>query len=140
MEQVPKKIKLEIEDMSTYINTITASTTGTSSTSYTTGTTTTTIPTYTTYDSTPLYTLMTGNIDEYKQALEKADRHMDRLEEDIQFLNDKREAQEAIIANLLARLEEAESKIVDLTDLLDTTKSYAEWVENRLAQVEKRND
>ena len=123
--------------MATYATTATT-TIGTFDPSYTT--TTTAIPTYTTYDSTPLYTLMTGNIDEYKQALEKADRHMDRLEEDIQFLNDKREAQEAIIANLLARLEEAESKIVDLTDLLDTTKSYAEWVENRLEQVEKRND
>lgn len=113
-----------------------------SSSSTTSASSITSAPIYTTtvYDAAPTYTISVVNTDEYKKTLEKVDEHIDQLEGDIQFLNDKREAQEKIIANLLARLEEAESKIIDLTDLLDTTKSYAEWVETRLQQVEKRND
>lgn len=97
--------------------------------------------------SNPLYTAVSAPIttfsyasDKTKEQVEKAEKHMDDLELDIEFLNEKRHEQEQLIENLNVRLTEAEDLIKALNDTVDGLKGYTNWLEARVIKLEEGND
>lgn len=110
-------------------------------------TTTATTSTSTSTISNPLYAAVSAPTltfsyasDETKEQMEKAEKHMDDLELDIDFLNDKRHEQEELIEELNARLVEAEALIKSLDNAVENLKNYTNWLENRITKLEEGND
>lgn len=97
--------------------------------------------------SNPLYAAVSAPVisfsyasDETKEQVEKAEKHMDDLELDIDFLNNKRHEQEEFIEQLNARLVEAEALIKSLDDSVEHLKGYTNWLETRITHLEEQND
>lgn len=70
-----------------------------------------------------------------KQYCDKVDRHVDKLEEDIEFLNNERISHDDLIGILVHENIEKNNKIKDLTDTIESLKRY---IDDRLNTLEKK--
>lgn len=97
------------------------STTSATTTTYSSG------PYYTatTVSSPPLYVSFESIEEKAKQYFDKVDEHVDELEKDITFLNEKREEQENKIKYLMDTIAAAAKEI-------EALKSYCGYLENKL--------
>lgn len=116
--------------------------------------TTTTTPYYypaTTTTITPsAITINTSSItdkieEKIKDYTEKTDLHVDKLEEDIQFLDEKRQENEIKIDELLGqvtaahfKLGEKDKKIKDLEDQVNNLKGLVSWLEDTILKIQEK--
>lgn len=70
-------------------------------------------------------------VNKYEEYSQKIDKHVDQLEEDIDFFNRKREEMECTITSLINRINELEKNTDDL-------KTYISWLEHRVDEWEER--
>ena len=96
--------------------------------------TTTTTATYATgtIGTDNMYTTVSYIDDErkFKEYVEKVDRHVDQLEEDIAFLNDEREQLKLDVARLEADLSLANDRIKALEDMKGFVNYLADKIKN----------
>lgn len=97
--------------------------------------------------SNPLYAALSAPVvtfsstsDKTQEQIGKAEKHMDDLELDIDFLNEKRKQQEEVIKELITKLAETDASIKSLTDTVNSLNSYTNWLETRIVRLEERND
>lgn len=105
--------------------------------------TSTAIPTvYTTSGPTISFTYEDTE-EKMKEYCDKVDQHVDKLEEDIEFLNERRTANEAQIEFLVQQNIEKDTKIKELTLELHDIKGYANYLVSRIdlleAQINENN-
>ena len=98
----------------------------------------TTSPTvYTT--SGPTISFIGENTEEkMKEYCDKVDQHVDKLEEDIEFLNNQRISHDQVIESLIHANIEKDNKIKDLTDNIESLKGYVSYIVDRLDLLEEK--
>ena len=96
------------------------------------GTTTTTV--------TPgIFLSYTDPSEEIKRATQKVDEHIDQLEVDIEFLNDKRKAQEETIKMLTSKLLDAIDEITNLKEEVNNLKGYADYLDGQIESLRNKD-
>lgn len=104
-----------------------------------TTTTSTTSPTvYTTVGPASVSFIYKDTEEKMREYCDKVDRHVDELEEDIEFLNTKREEQEQVIAALLVNDTEYNKRIEELEKEKMHLESYVNWLETRIGALEEK--
>ena len=107
----------------------------------TTSTSTVSPTVYTTLGPNSISFTYANTEEKMKEYCDKVDQHVDKLEEDIEFLNDKRISHDQLIDTLIHVNIEKDNKIKDLTNAIETLKGYVNYIENRLNLLEeKRNE
>ena len=89
--------------------------------------------------SAPMVTCVSTS-DKTQEQVEKAEKHMDDLELDINFLNEERKRQEELINALFAKLAKADASITKLEDTIKNLDGYTNWLETRIKKLEEGND
>ena len=103
----------------------------------TTTTTSTTSPTvYTTVGPASVSFIYKDTEEKMREYCDKVDRHVDELEEDIEFLNTKREEQEQVVAALRINDTEYNKRIEELEKEKMNLESYVNWLESRIEALE----
>jgi len=104
-------------------------------------------PEITSASSSPLYAALSAPMVTFssvsaksQEQIEKAEKHMDDLELDINFLNEERKRQEELINALFAKLAKADASITKLEDTIKNLDSYTNWLETRIKKLEEAND
>lgn len=69
---------------------------------------------------------------------EKLDKHVEQLEEDIQFFNDSRERQEQAIKELIIANVEKDKKIKILEDKIIYLDGFTGYLENKITVLEDK--
>ena len=106
-------------------------------TSTITSTSTTSPTVYTT--SGPTISFIGENTEEkMKEYCDKVDQHVDKLEEDIEFLNNQRISHDQVIESLIHANIEKDNKIKDLTDNIESLKGYVSYIVDRLDLLEEK--
>ncbi len=105
-------------------------------TSTTTSTSTTSPTVYTTIGPTSISFAYKNTEEKMKEYCDKVDQHVDKLEEDIEFFNTKREEQEQVIAVLRINNTEYNRRIEELEKEKMNLESYAHWLESRIDALE----
>lgn len=104
-----------------------------------TSTTTTTSPTvYTTVGPTSISFSYENTEETVKEYCDKVDQHVDKLEEDIDFLNNQRISHDQLIETLVHANIEKDNKIKDLTDAIESLKGYVNYIVGRLDLLEEK--
>ena len=101
--------------------------------------TTATTSTYTTgtIGTDNLYsTIYVDTEEKFKEYVEKVDKHVDQLEEDIAFLNDERESLKKEIARLEVDLSLANDRIKVLEDM----KGFVNYLADKIKKLEDNNE
>lgn len=103
-----------------------------------TTTTSTTTPTvYTT--SGPTISFIYENTEErMKNYCDKVDQHVDKLEEDIEFLNEKRKLNEGHLERLINQNIEQDAAIKDLTNEIKDLRGYINYLVDRITVLEDK--
>lgn len=102
-----------------------------------TTTTSTTSPTvYTTVGPTSVSFIYKDTEEKMKEYCDKVDQHVDELEEDIEFLNTKREEQEQVIAAMQVNNTDYNKRIEELEKEKMNLESYVHWLETRIEILE----
>ena len=110
-------------------------------TSTTTTSTSTTSPTvYTTVGPTTISFAYENTQEKMKEYCDKVDQHVDKLEEDIEFLNNQRISHDQLIETLIHANIEKENKIKDLTDAIESLKGYVNYIVDRLDLLEEKQN
>lgn len=126
----------------------TEATTCTTSTTYATGGYTTYTPISTSYAAAPMYVSFENTEDKVKEYTEKVDKHIDELEEDIDYFNNKLDDHAGILKghencindNYTINAEQ-DKKIKALEDTVEFLKNYTNYLEGRIMALEdKTND
>ena len=103
----------------------------------TTTTTSTTSPTvYTTVGPASVSFIYKDTEEKMREYCDKVDRHVDELEEDIEFLNTKREEQEQVVAALRINDTQYNKRIEELEKEKMNLESYVNWLESRIEALE----
>lgn len=76
---------------------------------------------------------------ECKEMCDKVEQHIDQLEEDIQFFNDKREESENLIKFLHNSMASANAKITELEKEITGLKGYTSWLESELMEMKNKD-
>lgn len=104
-------------------------------TSTTTSTSTSAPTIYTT--SGPTITLAYENTQEkVKEYCDKVDQHVDELEEDIEFLNEKRKSNEERLEQLINQNIEQDTTIKELTARIGDLQGYINYLVDRISVLE----
>lgn len=99
---------------------------------------------YITY--TPISTTTTGTIyaayntseEKMKEYTEKVDKHVDQLEEDIEFLNNERESLKYVVKRIDADLDTATYRINALEDENTKLKAHIDYLERKIYELEAK--
>lgn len=75
--------------------------------------------------------------EKFKEYTEKVDRHVDQLEEDIEFLNNEREQLKLDIARLEHGLYLANEQIKSLEADREFLKGFTNYLEDRISKLEE---
>lgn len=137
--QILESIKKFVPDL--YSTTTTETTTTTAATATGGYFTTTTGPSISAYSPITLYTTFTTDrYDELKEKVEKytesTDRHVDQLEEDIEFLNKKREESEEAHKDILSYISDLVTKMGNAEKEIEALKNYTKFLETRIENLE----
>lgn len=93
-------------------------------------------PVYPSYTTTFTIPSVANEIDEVKEEckgyMEKVDEHVDKLEEDIEFLNEERLNHKNLIDSLFGTIHDYHTEIDTLKKELEDMKSYTKWLENKI--------
>lgn len=102
---------------------------------------TTSIPSNSLYTtlSAPVVTFSSTS-DKTQEQIGKAEKHMDDLELDINFLNEERHRQEEAIKELITKLVDVDASIKSLTNTVNNLNSYISWLETKITKLEEEND
>lgn len=73
-----------------------------------------------------------------KEYCDKVDQHVDKLEEDIEFLNNQRISHDQLIETLVHANIEKDNKIKNLTDTIESLKGYVNYIVDRLDLLEEK--
>lgn len=102
-------------------------------------TTSTTSPTvYTTIGPTPISFTYENTEEKIKEYCDKVDQHVDKLEEDIEFLNNKRQMNEEHIVRLINQNIQKDTKIKELEDSITFLKGYTSHLEGLIHVLEEK--
>ena len=107
-------------------------------TSTTTSTSTTSPTVYTTIGPTSISFVHEDTKEKMKEYCDKVDQHVDKLEEDIEFLNNQRISHDQVIESLIHANIEKDNKIKDLTDTIESLKGYVSYIADRLDLLEEK--
>lgn len=91
---------------------------------------------YATIDPTSISFTYKDTEEKMKEYCDKVDQHVDKLEEDIEFLNDHRLSNEEQIEFLVQQNIEKDTKIKELISELQDIKGYANYLANRIDLLE----
>ena len=105
-----------------------------------TTTSTSTIPptVYTTVGPASISFAYNNTEEKMKEYCDKVDQHVDKLEEDIDFLNNQRISHDQLIETLVHANIEKDNKIKDLTDTIESLRGYVNYIEDRINILEGR--
>ena len=96
----------------------------------TTTSTSATSPTiYTTIGPSSISFVQRDTEEKTKEYCDKVDQHVDKLEEDIEFLNEKRKSNEELIDQLIYQNSEMDTKIKTLESSVTFLKNYTSHLE-----------
>lgn len=85
-------------------------------------------------------TVADNTIEKYKEYADKVDRHVDQLEEDIEFLNNERESLKDIITRMDLDLDIAKCRVKALEDENTNLKAHINYLEGRIYELEAKFD
>ncbi len=130
-----------LESIRNFVPDLTCSTTTATATTATGGYFTTSGPTITTsYTPITWSTTFTDRYDELKEKVEKytesTDRHVDQLEEDIEFLNNKRKESEETYKDILSYISNLETKLCSAEKEIEALKNYTNFLATRIENLE----
>ena len=107
--------------------------------------TTTTVPYYPTPATTITSSIHLITEEKIKEYTDKVDQHVDQLEEDIQFFNEKREEDEKKIDDLIGqlananfRLGEKDTQIKNLEHEVSNLKGLVGWLEDTILKIQEK--
>lgn len=104
----------------------------------TTSTSTTSPTVYTTVGPTSISFAYDNTEEKMREYCDKVDQHVDKLEEDIEFLNNQRISHDQLIETLVHANIEKDNKIKDLTDAIESLKGYVKYIIDRLDLLEEK--
>ena len=85
----------------------------------------------------PTITLAYENTQEkVKEYCDKVDQHVDELEEDIEFLNEKRRSNEERLEQLINQNSEKDTAIKELTAEVNDLRGYVNYLVDRISILE----
>jgi peptidoglycan hydrolase CwlO-like protein len=106
-------------------------------TSTTTSTSATISPTiYTTVGPTSISLAYENTEEKMREYCDKVDQHVDKLEEDIEFLNEKRKLNEEHIENLINQNLQKDTTIKELTARINSLQGYINYLVDRISVLE----
>lgn len=89
--------------------------------------------------SVPTITLAYSDTEEkMKEYCDKVDQHVDALEEDIEFLNEKRKSNEERIEQLINQNTEQDTTIKELTARIGDLQGYINYLVDRINILEEK--
>ena len=107
-------------------------------TSTTTATSTTSPTIYTTVGPTSISFAYENTEEKMREYCDKVDQHVDKLEEDIEFLNEKRKLNEEHIENLINQNLQKDTRIKVLEDTVTFLKGYTDHLEILIHALEDK--
>ena len=110
----------------------------TSTTSTSTSTSTTSPTVYTTIGPTSISFTYENTEEKMKEYCDKVDQHVDKLEEDIEFFNNKRLTIEEHVEYLINQNIQKDTKIKELEDTITNLKSFINFLDNKINDLEAK--